>query len=290
MLADIRTMRPLRDSFAALVADGDRCDLGRAALEIARLAYPALEPDRYLRQLDTLADAVRPRVRLAGDPAAAVGIVTDYLFGERGFHGNSDDYYDPRNSFLNDVLERRTGIPISLSVVMMETSARLGLTVEGVAFPGHFLVRIAGANGPVLLDPFFGGRPIGRDEMLRRLRAFSTAGGGTAGEDLQRVLPQALQVTGATGILGRMLANLLRIYFERDEPTHALETVELMLVLAPDAPEHLRVRGLLHEQLECVGAAAADFRRYLELAPDGPHADEVRDHLLRVGNVTVTIH
>jgi regulator of sirC expression with transglutaminase-like and TPR domain len=283
-------MQRLRDSFAALVADGDRCDLGRAALEIARLAYPELEPDPYLRQLDTLADAIRPRVRLARDPAEAVGTVTEYLFEECGFHGNRTDYYDPRNSFLNDVLERRTGIPISLSVVMMETSARLGLSVQGVAFPGHFLVRITGPSGPVLLDPFFGGRPIGHEEMLRRLRAFSNAGGGTAGEDLQRVLPQVLQATGATGILGRMLANLLRIYLERDEPTHALDAVDLMLVLAPDAAEHVRVRGLLHEELDCGAAAAADFRRYLELAPDGAHADDVRVHLTRLGNVAVTVH
>ncbi len=283
-------MPHLRDSFAALVADGDRCDLGRAALEIARLAYPELEPSRYLRQLDTLADGVRARARSARDHTEAVGAVSEYLFDECGFHGNRDDYYDPRNSFLNEVLERRTGIPISLSVVMMETSARLGLHVEGVAFPGHFLVRIAGAAGPIVLDPFFGGRPIGHDEMLRRLRAFSGAGGGAAGEDLQRVLPQALQSTGATGILGRMLANLLRIYLERDEPTHALATVELLLVLAPSAPEHLRVRGLLYERLECGASAAADFRRYLELAPDGAHAAEIQTHLTRLGNVAATLH
>ena len=290
MLAYIRAMQRLRDSFAALVADGDRCDLGRAALEIGRLAYPELEPDRYVRQLDTLANAIRPRVLLARDPPEAVRTVTEYLFDECGFHGNRTDYYDPRNSFLNDVLERRNGIPISLSVVMMETSARLGLSVEGVAFPGHFLVRFTGPSGPILLDPFFGGRPIGHEEMLRRLRAFSSAGGGTAGEDLQRVLPQVLRTTGATGILGRMLANLLRIYLERDEPTHALDAVDLMLVLAPDAPEHVRVRGLLHEELQCLVAAAADFRRYLELAPDGVHADDVRARLTRLGNVAITVH
>src|SRR5439155_24434642 len=125
--------------------------------------------DRYLRELDTLADAVRPRVRLARDPAQAMGVVTEYLFGECGFHGNKDDYYDPRNSFLNDVLERRTGIPISLSVVMMETSVRLGLRVEGVGFQGHFLVRVVGSGGPVLLDPFFGGRPVGHDAILDRM-------------------------------------------------------------------------------------------------------------------------
>ncbi|HEY2386924.1 MAG TPA: transglutaminase-like domain-containing protein [Candidatus Binatia bacterium] len=286
----MRSMQGLRDSFGALVADGDRCDLGRAALEIARLAYPDLDAGRYLGRLDDLAAAVRPRVEAAPSPLEGVGAVSSYLFEECGFRGNTDDYYDPRNSFLNDVLERRTGIPITLSVVLMETSARLGLTVEGVPFPGHFLVRTSGTAGPILLDPFLGGRPVGRDEMLRRLRAFSSAGGGTPGADLQRVLPQVLQATGPTGILGRMLANLLRIYLDRDEPTHALTTVELLLVLAPDVPEHLRVRGLLYERLDCLATAAADFRRYLELAPDGAHAADVRSHLARLGNVAITLH
>jgi regulator of sirC expression with transglutaminase-like and TPR domain len=283
-------MRRLRDSFAALVAGGDRCDLGRAALEIARLEYPDLEPEQYLQRLDAFADAVRPRVAAADRVETAVAEVTAYLFAECGFRGNTDDYYDPRNSFLNDVLERKVGIPISLSVLVIEIGGRLGLDVEGVGFPGHFLVRVAGSAGPMLLDPFFGGRAISRDEMLQRLRAFYSAGGGPAGENLQRVLPQVLQTTGTTGILGRMLANLLRIYLERSDHARALTTVELMLVLTPDAPDQLRVRGLVYERLECVAAAIADLRRYLELAPDGPHAAEVRERVARLERVAVTIH
>jgi regulator of sirC expression with transglutaminase-like and TPR domain len=283
-------MRRLRDSFAAVVAGGDRCDLGRAALEIARLEYPDLDPEQYLRRLDGFAEAVRSRVAAASAPQDAAAEVTAYLFTECGFRGNTDDYYDPRNSFLNDVLERKVGIPISLSVLVIEIAARLDLDVAGVGFPGHFLVRVAGSAGPVLLDPFFGGRAIGRDEMLQRLRAFYSAGGGPAGENLQRVLPQVLQTTGATGILGRMLANLLRIYLERGDHARALETVELMLVLTPDAPDQLRVRGLLYERLECVPAALTDMRRCLEVAPDGPHAAEVREHVARLERVAVTVH
>jgi regulator of sirC expression with transglutaminase-like and TPR domain len=281
-------MQRLRDSFAAVVRDGDRCDLGRAALEIARLQYPDLDAERSLRDLDALANAIRPRLGHAR-PCDDVAAVTAYLFGEGRFRGNTESYYDPRNSFLNDVLERRLGIPITLSVLVMETSARLDLTVEGVAFPGHFLVRATGDEGPVLLDPFFGGRPVARDELLSRLRTFYGATAGH-GEDLQRILPQALQTTGATGILGRMLANLLRIYLERDDRPHALATVELMLVLAPDAPEHLRVRGLLYEHLGRFDAAAADLRRYLELAPDGTHARDVQERLTRFDGVAVTLH
>jgi regulator of sirC expression with transglutaminase-like and TPR domain len=282
------SMQQLRDSFAAVVCDGDRCDLGRAALEIARIEYPDLVAEDSLRELDALADAIRPRLarrRVVDD----VAVVTAYLFDECGFRGDTESYYDPRNSFLNDVLARRRGIPITLSVLMMETSARLGLTVEGVGFPGHFLVRVAGDEAPVLLDPFFGGRAVGRDELRERLRAFYGATAGH-GEDLQRMLPQALQTTGATGILGRMLANLLRIYLDREDRARALAAVELMLVLAPDAPEHLRVRGMLYEQLQRFDAAAADLRRYLDLAPDGAHAHDARERLARLAGVAVTLH
>jgi len=284
-------MGRLRESFATVVAAGDRSDLGRAALEIARLEHPDLDPLPWLARLDGFADAIRTRAPANGRPDEALARVTGYLFDECGFRGNTDDYYDPRNSCLNDVLERRVGIPITLSVLVLEVSARLGLAVEGVGFPGHFLVRAAGSAGPVLIDPFFGGRVVERDEMLRRLRAFYGAGGGpAAGENLQRVLPQALQTTATTGILGRMLANLLRIYLQRDDAMRALETIDLMLVLAPDAPEHLRVRGLLYDRLDCAAAATADLRRCLELAPDGPHATEVRESLARLARGSVTLH
>jgi len=285
MVADA-SMPQLRDRFAAVVRDGDRCDLGRAALEIARLEYPDLVAEDSLRELDALATAIRPRL-MRRRPIDDVAVVSAYLFHECGFRGDTDQYYDPRNSFLNDVLTRRVGIPITLSVVLMETSTRLGLAVEGVGFPGHFLVRVAGDESPVLLDPFFGGRPVGREELRERLRAFYGAGHGA---DVQRILPQALQAAGTTGILSRMLANLLRTYLERDDRAHALAAVELMLVLAPDAPEHLRVRGMLYEQLERFDAAAADLRRYLELAPDGAHAPDARERLCRLAGVAVTLH
>jgi regulator of sirC expression with transglutaminase-like and TPR domain len=188
------------------------------------------------------------------------------------------------------VLDRRTGIPISLSVLLIEVAGRLGITMEGVGFPGHFLVRVPGAGGPLILDPFFGGRVIRHDEMLSRLRAFYASGGGPAGSNLHRVLPQALQSSAPRAILARMLANLLRIYLEREDHPHALETVELMLVLHPDGVDAIRIRGLLYAQLECVGSAIADFHRFLELAPEDEHAVEVREHLTRLARESRTLH
>ena len=276
-------MGGLREDFAALAAAGERTDLARAALAIARIAYPDLDPAPYLRQLDGLAAAVRPRLHPGGSPEAAAAELAGYLFGECGFRGNQEEYYDPRNSYLNDVLERRTGIPITLSVVLIETGARLGLGIEGVGFPGHFLVRVAGSRGPLLLDPFYGGRPIGERELLARYRTF-------VGSDAPALPPDALATTGTPAILTRMLRNLLRAYLDQKDHAHALAADDLLLVLVPDSADEVRVRGLLYEHLECFGAALGDFRRYLELAPEAPDAERIRERVARLVRIATAIH
>jgi len=276
-------MGGLREDFAALVAAGERTDLARAALAIARIAYPDLDPVPSLRQLDDLAAAVRPRLYPQASPEVAVTELAGYLFGECGFRGNQEDYYDPLNSYLNDVLERRTGIPITLSVVLIETGARLGLGIEGVGFPGHFLVRVAGSRGPLLLDPFFGGRPIGERELLARYRAF-------LGSDVPALPPDALAITGTLAILTRVLRNLLRTYVDQKDHAHALAAADLLLVLVPDSADEVRVRGLLYEHLECFGAALGDFQRYLELAPEAPDAERIRERVARLVRIATAIH
>jgi len=276
-------MGGLREDFAALAAAGERTDLARAALAIARIAYPDLDPAPYLRQLDDLAAAVRPRLYPQASPEAAVTELAGYLFGECGFRGNQEEYYDPRNSYLNDVLERRTGIPITLAVVLIETGARLGLGLEGVGFPGHFLVRVAGSRGPLLLDPFYGGRPIGERELLARYRTF-------VGSDAPALPPDALATTGTPAILTRMLRNLLRAYLDQKHHAPALAAADLLLVLVPDSADEVRVRGLLYEHLECFGAALGDFRRYLELAPEAPDAERIRERVARLVRIATAIH
>jgi regulator of sirC expression with transglutaminase-like and TPR domain len=275
-------MANLRDDFAALVADDERIDLGRAALEIARIGHPALEPDPWLRRLDALAAGVRPRLARAASPDATVAEVAAYLFEDCGFRGNQEEYYDPRNSYLNDVLERRTGIPISLSVVLLEVGARLGIALEGVGFPGHFLVRIAGQREP-LLDPFFGGRPIDGRQLLARYRAFR-------GAEVPALPADALEPAGTRSILTRMLRNLVRIYLEQKDHERALLAVDLVLVLAPQAADELRLRALLYEHLQCAAAALDDFRRYLELAPEAPDAAQIRERIARLARTSATIH
>ena len=269
----------LRDDFAALVTGGARFDLGRGALTLARVAYPELEADPYLARLDTLADGARARLTPGLPPAEAALTLASYLFRDLGFRGNQDDYYDPRNSFLNDVLERRTGIPISLSILLLETGARLGLELEGVGFPGHFLVRAGG----VLLDPFFGGRLVGDPELLVRYRALR-------GGQPESLPPDALATMHRPAILARVLRNLVRAYLDQSDHARALASVDLLLVLEPNAADEIRLRGLLYEQLDCAGAALGDFKRYLALAPDAPDADAIRNRLVRLSRTTATIH
>jgi regulator of sirC expression with transglutaminase-like and TPR domain len=275
-----------RDGFAAVVAAGERADLARGALEIARIGHPDLDPAPSLARLDTLAAGARPHLTDGMPPEEAAAALAGYLFGACGFRGNQDDYYDPRNSFLNDVLERRTGIPISLGIVLLETGTRLGLQLDGVGFPGHFLVRVAGSAGPIFLDPFFGGRKVDEDELLSRYHAFL----GPRTPVQERVPADALRATSTLGILARMLRNLLHVYLERDDPTHALHTVDLLLVLVPDAADAVRVRGLLYERLECAAAARDDLRRYLELAPGASDADDIRARLARLTRAASTLH
>jgi regulator of sirC expression with transglutaminase-like and TPR domain len=279
-------MTRLRDELAAVLAAGDSPDLGRAALTIARIGYPELDPAPYLAELDALAAAAAARVPARASDDEAVRAVAGYLFRERGFRGNEEDYYDPRNSFLNDVLIRRIGIPITLAVVLIETSTRIGLRVEGVGFPGHFLVRAPGEHGTVLLDPFAGGRVVPQKELLARLQALA----GPERRKVTRVPPDAVEPTGTQAILARMLRNLLHIYLERDDPTHALGTVDLLSALVPVTPELLRVRGILYERLDCFAAALQDLRTYLDLAPDAPDAGDIRGRVSRLARAAATLH
>jgi regulator of sirC expression with transglutaminase-like and TPR domain len=274
-------MSHIRDEFAALLG-GDQLDLGRGALVIARLGHPDLDPEPSLAALDALADAAAT-VSTGASPAEATTALATHLFGPGGFRGNTEDYYDPRNSFLNDVLARRTGIPITLAVVLMETARRLGLRLEGVGFPGHFLVRAPDPARPLLLDPFHGGRVLTDADLLARFRALGDP-------SAERVPPQALRTAATRDILARMLRNLERVYLEREEWASALDTVELLLVLDPDSPADVRLRGLLWERLECYGAAGEDLRRYLALAPDAPDAARIRTRLADLARRGPTLH
>ena len=255
-----------QDQFGRLVAGPDAAvDLAEASLVIASGEYPVLDVPRYLQRLDEMGAEVRGRA--SRRPGAPIERLNAYLFDEEGFRGNQDDYYDPRNSFLNDVIDRRTGIPITLSVLYMEVARRAGLEVSGVGLPGHFLVRAEGRGGTVLVDPFHGGALLSESDCQRRLdRVF-------AGR--VRLEPAMLAPCARKGILARMLRNLKAIYVKADDYPRALRTMDLLLVLDPDSAEERRDRGLLHATFDCYSLAAADLEAYLALAPAAPEAKAV---------------
>src|SRR4051812_26816935 len=146
-----------------LARDDARIDLARACLMIAQDAYPELDLERYLGEIERMALRLRSRLPQANGAEERIVALNEFLFGELGFRGNAGDYYDPRNSYLNEVIERRTGIPITLAVLYMELGRRIGLPLQGVSFPGHFLVRLRLRGGTLVLDPFAGGAPQSSD-------------------------------------------------------------------------------------------------------------------------------
>jgi regulator of sirC expression with transglutaminase-like and TPR domain len=242
--------------------------LAPAAFVIARIEYPRLDPAPYLAKLDAMGDAARRRIEKhvaeTGDtsPVGRVKALNKYLFDEQGFVGNRDKYEDPRNSCLNEVLERRTGIPITLSLLYMEVASRAGVRMDGVNFPGHFLVRCpdldrAGAKG-IIIDPFHGGALLSEHDCRLLLQRHV---GTEVAFDRSLLAP-------ATGpqILVRMLLNLKRIYVHMRSFPQAREITEMLLGLNPSALSELRDRGLLAYHLNDLATALRDLQTYLELS------------------------
>lgn len=261
-----------RQRFAAEVDRPDaEIDLARSALLIAQEEYPQLAAEPYLARLDTLAEEVRDRLDQETAPLVLLGELNRILFERHGFRGNTEAYYDPRNSFLNDVLDRGLGIPISLSVVYLEVGWRLGLPLVGVGFPGHFLVRFEGVALRVLIDAFEGGKLRFQDqaqELLDRIY------GG-----LVRVHPSFLRPVSKRDILIRVLANLKSIYLNvRDDP-RTLAVVERILLLRPSALNESRDRGLILARMGRVAEAVQQLEEYLDFAPRAPDATRIRDVL-----------
>jgi len=281
--------------FASLIADEkERYSLVEACLLIAEDAYPRLDVNHYLAEIERMAARLRGRLPV-GDPEEKVIALNQFLFDELGFSGNADDYYDPRNSYLNEVLERRVGIPISLSIVYMEVGRKVGLPLEGVSFPGHFLVRLALRSSTLVLDPFSGGEPLSERD-LRKLLKRVIAGSGRAGlrsaEDVAAELPldQFLEPAGHRQVLARVLRNLKNIYREKDEPQRQLEVINRMLVVAPDAFDELRDRGLVYQKLEAFRAALKDLNDYLEHEPDAIDADEIRAKVVELTSLCARLN
>lgn len=263
----------------------DEFDLAEAALLLARFEYPFLDVATYLERLDSLAAELKARIEQEADIAERILALNQFLFSEQGFAPNLKNFYDPRNSFLNDVLERKTGIPITLSIVYMEVARRIGLPIQGVSFPGHFLVKIPLEKGDIVLDPFAGGRPLTEAELLERLKPVY---GDLAPASIS--LEPFLVPAQKKEILVRMLRNLKAIYMHKQIFDKALAVLNDILAIAPLVPEEWRDRGSVFEQLECFRAASQDYERYLELQPGAPDLFDIRERLIGLKSQTARLN
>jgi regulator of sirC expression with transglutaminase-like and TPR domain len=266
------TKEEVRAKFAEMVTrDENELELDLAALLIAAEEYPHLEIEKYLDQLASFADLARQRDDHPADPLTRIMRLSSFVFDELGFCGNVENYFDARNSFLNDVIDRRTGIPITLSVVFIEVARRIGLPLSGVGMPGHFVVRYSGDGQEILIDPFNGGRLLseaGCREMIRELY----------GNQIQFHRSFLYAVTKQQ-ILTRMLHNLKGIYARAGDHHKTLGAIERALLINPDAVSEIRDRGLVYFGMKRYAMALADLEEYLRRAPQSADAKEIKERI-----------
>jgi regulator of sirC expression with transglutaminase-like and TPR domain len=263
-----QTHQYLIAAFAALAALPDgQIDLAHSALLMAAGEYPGLDIRKEIGHLDALASAAKRRMGAERSPLADANALSRYLFDEVGFRGNREAYYDPHNSYLNDVLNSRLGLPITLSLVYIEVGKRLGLTFEGVGMPGHFLVRHQEEKG-LCIDPFNGGVLLSEDECAQRLRE------ATGRFDLVWNASY-LSPIGNRDTLVRMLRNLKAAYLQLDDLPRMIRVIDYLLALSPSLAEERRDRGLLYYRRGDLASALADLAAYLRDAPDNQDAPAV---------------
>ena len=242
-------------------------DLARAFLLVAKEEYPQLSVELYLARLDQLAEEVKDRLADETAPLIVLSEVVDTLYRRRKFNGNREAYYDPRNSFLNDVLDRGTGVPLTLGVVLLEVGWRLGLPLKGVSFPGHFLIRFNGEAMDLLLDPFDGGKARFEDEAQELLdRVY----GG-----MVRLQDAFMKTADRRNMIVRLLTNLKGVYVNVGDNKRALAAVERILMVTPTAPAENRTRGVLLARLGRRDEAAEQLERYLRVSPSAADSQTV---------------
>ncbi|MEG0186082.1 MAG: SirB1 family protein [Stenotrophomonas sp.] len=275
----------LPDWDALADVDDEALPLLSTALLIARDEYPDLQPGVYDALVQSHVDHLRSEVDSIENSPLKMAAINRHLFDELGYSGDHQEYYDPRNSYLNQVFERRLGNPISLALVQMEVARRLGIPLDGVSFPGHFLVRLPVDDGVLVMDPFNGGRPLDVDELRERAKSHL---GGQAPDD--QVLAQILDPAPTRAILIRMLRNLHGVYAEANEWDRAARSADRLLKLAPEQDDALRDRGLAYLQLDYLAGARHDLGLYLKRNADASDAQWLREKLIDLGGPAPRLH
>jgi regulator of sirC expression with transglutaminase-like and TPR domain len=268
----------LAKEFAALVSpdiEDEQIDLLTSALTIAKLEYPELDVSVYRQRVTTIAEHVKERASRSADSLETLAVINEVLFGDEGFRGNVSDYYDPKNSFFNDVLDRKLGIPITLSVLYMEVARRAGVPVFGVGMPGHFLLKFYEVDGRELfLDAYNSGRLLSPEDCQEKLTEIYN---GQIPLDAKFLTP-----VGKRQILTRMLNNLRSIYMTNRLLKKALAVIDLILVIYPRSSDDVKQRAMLRYQLGFLHGAADELDEYVKMAPEASDAEEMKQTAMAI--------
>jgi regulator of sirC expression with transglutaminase-like and TPR domain len=266
----------------AVGCSDERIDLARAALAIASDDYHNLPADDYLSRIDALAVEVAERVGRHSSVYRCIAGLNEVLFQRHGYRGNRAEYFDPKNSFLNEVMDRKKGIPITLSVLYMEVGQRIGLSLHGVGFPGHFLVKYLDNEQEIVIDPFNSGEiqsKCGLENLLRELYGRAVP-----------LRPDLLETVTKKQIIRRMLNNLKSIYLRGNDFLKGLSMVERLVILDPASADDIRDRGVIYLKLECFRQALEDLETYLRLVPDAEDAVAVKEQVVKLTKQVRQIH
>jgi regulator of sirC expression with transglutaminase-like and TPR domain len=242
-----------------------------ASLVIAQESYPRIDVNAYLSQLDQWSDHIRSRVGRSANAEVLIEEINRLLYDVEGFHGESDDYYDPRNALLNEVLDRHAGLPLTLSIVYLDLARRLGLPTSGVSLPGRFLVKVSGIFGEILIDPYDEGRVLSTIECQRIMD--QVYGGGV------RLREQHLRSISNRDILVRLLAHLKSAFLNQHDLESAIKTIDRLLIIDERDAEELRARAALALQLHRYDEAIEHLERYLAFASSADDTRQVKEQL-----------
>jgi regulator of sirC expression with transglutaminase-like and TPR domain len=254
----------------------EQIDLALAALYIAGEEYPHLKPAEYLNTLDRMAAEVQKQLPSQRYPLRMLQAINKYLYDDLGFSGNQAEYYSPRNSFLNDVIEQRTGIPITLSLVYLEIARRIGFKMVGIGMPGHFLIRPEFEEAGIFVDAFNRGEILFEQDCRERLAQVYQ-------QPIRDIPPEFMAPISNRRFLARMLTNLKMVYLSQKELPKALAAVERIVVLFPEAVMEVRDRGLLYYQLGRLNEAEPDLQAYIAKVPEADDAPVIRQLLRQIG-------
>ena len=264
------------DYFTSLVAQDEHFPLTEASIAVAQHAYPDLDVQGALDQIDQLGKKLKTRITADTSPMQRLQILKHFFYNELGFGPNQNDFYAPENSYLHQILGNRRGIPISLAILMMELGQQIGINIRGVSFPNHFMMRISLKQGEIIMDPLTG-ESLSKNQLQEMLDPYLAAKGYR--DELSLPLNIFLRASSSREILSRFMRNLKMIYSEHERWERLLGIQERLVILLPDSVEEIRDRGLIFAQLEYLRPAIADMHRYLSASPEAEDAPDIREHI-----------